>query len=235
MVVPRPHINSQVYVDFDGTMMLTDTTDFLFERFALPEWRAVEEQWAAGLIGSRECMARQVDLLRATPEQIAGAVDELEMDPGCGRFLATCDALGFGAIVVSDGLDVVIQAVLRKHDIDVPFFANRLVQVGADRWRLEFPNARPSCDVAAGHCKCARIEEFPGKAAIVVGDGRSDFCIASRAQLVLAKSKLVEECRKVGRPHFAFRELDEAADLLEGWFKARSTTDREMGCVPLEA
>ena len=93
-------INNQVYVDFDGTMMPIDTTDFLFERFALPEWRAVEEQWAAGLIGSRECMARQVDLLRATPEQIAGAVDELEMDPGCGRFLATCEALGFGAIVV---------------------------------------------------------------------------------------------------------------------------------------
>ena len=63
-------MNSHVYIDFDGTIMKCDTTDFLFERFALPEWRAVEEAWAAGNIGSRECMATQVGLLRATPDDL---------------------------------------------------------------------------------------------------------------------------------------------------------------------
>ena len=57
-----------VFVDFDGTIVPCDATDFLFERFALPEWRDVERDWQAGKIGSRECMTRQVDLLRATPE-----------------------------------------------------------------------------------------------------------------------------------------------------------------------
>jgi hypothetical protein len=32
----------------------------------IPSWRDVEEEWQAGEIGSRECMTRQVSLLRAT-------------------------------------------------------------------------------------------------------------------------------------------------------------------------
>ena len=37
---------------------------------------------------------------------------------------------------------------------------------------------------------------------IVVGDGRSDFCIAERAQLVLAKGQLAAHCRAKDLPHW---------------------------------
>lgn len=228
-------MNTQVYVDFDGTIMTSDTTDFLLERFALPEWHAVEDEWAAGRIGSRECMARQVDLIRATPEALDAAVAELEMDAGFPGFLAVCEALGVGATIVSDGLDRVIEATLRRHKVDVPFFANRLVPTGGDRWRLEFPNARSDCAVGAGHCKCAHPDGRPGWLSIVVGDGRSDFCIARRADLVLAKSKLIEECQKSGMPHFAFRSFDEATEHLKGWPRVSSNTGHVDACLPLEA
>jgi len=38
------------------------------ERFADPVWREVEAAWQGGRISSRECMARQMTLLRVTPE-----------------------------------------------------------------------------------------------------------------------------------------------------------------------
>jgi 2-hydroxy-3-keto-5-methylthiopentenyl-1-phosphate phosphatase len=60
----------RVFVDFDGTISLEDTTDVILERFADPEWRKVESEWLAGVIGSRECLARQIDLVRATPEEL---------------------------------------------------------------------------------------------------------------------------------------------------------------------
>jgi 2-hydroxy-3-keto-5-methylthiopentenyl-1-phosphate phosphatase len=44
----------RVFVDFDGTISLEDTTDVILERFADPEWRKVEAEWLAGIIGSRE-------------------------------------------------------------------------------------------------------------------------------------------------------------------------------------
>lgn len=228
-------MSSHVYVDFDGTIMRCDTTDFLFERFALPEWRAIEEEWAAGRIGSRECMARQVALLRATRGQLDEAVASLQIDPGFAGFLACCRKLGLGVTVVSDGLDLVIATTLARHGLDVAYFANRLVSAGGDRWRLEFPHARPTCAAGSGHCKCARTEAHADKLSVVVGDGRSDFCIAGRADLVLAKAKLIEECQAAGIPHLPFRGFDEATELLEGWLHAGPDQQQGAVRVPLEA
>ena len=226
--------------------MTCDTTDFLFERFALPAWHDVEEEWASGRIGSRECMARQVGLLRATPAQIAAAVAELTMDAGFAGFLAVCRRHGLPTMVVSDGLDIVIEATLARHGLDVPFRANHLVHAGADRWRLEFPYARAACASGAGHCKCASAEEADDCLKIVVGDGRSDFCVAGRADLVLAKSKLIDECLSAGIPHLPFSGFDEATALLEGWLAATPSTvlsrrimpgscERRTRCSPADA
>ena len=228
-------MNCHVYVDFDGTIMSCDTTDFLFERFALPEWRGVEEEWAAGRIGSRVCMARQVDLLRATPEQISAAIAEIDIDPGFASFLGTCADAGIGTTIVSDGLDFVIDATLRRYGLSCAFFANRLISNGRDRWRLEFPHAREACEARAGHCKCARTQAHQGQLKVVVGDGRSDFCIAGRADLVLAKSKLLEACRAAGTPHLPFADFFEVSALLEGWLGAGPVPHDGAMRVPLPA
>lgn len=235
MLISKDRSSCQAYVDFDGTIMVRDTTDFLLERFALPEWHAVEDEWAAGKIGSRECMARQIELLRVTPEELEAAVDTLEIDPGFEGFLKMCRRNHVGVVIVSDGLDFVIKSVLRKHRLDVPFFANRLVSTGRNRWRLEFPNSRPDCAAKAGHCKCGRTESYAGAASVVVGDGRSDFCIAGKADLVLAKSKLLDECRKSGMPHLAFGKFDEASELLQGWLSVRQLTGHKAAQVPVQA
>lgn len=223
-----------VYVDFDGTIMPCDTTDYLFERFALPEWHSIEDEWAAGSIGSRECMERQVGLLRASRADLVSAVEALPIDPGFPRFLAACTAHGLGMTIVSDGLDLVIETVLRRHGLAVPFFANRLVETVPGRWRLEFPHASAKCAVGAGHCKCARTAEHGDHFSVVVGDGRSDFCIAGRADLVIATSKLLEECQATGTPHLPFHDFDEVRELLMGWLAAGSN-QRHPVPVPLEA
>jgi 2-hydroxy-3-keto-5-methylthiopentenyl-1-phosphate phosphatase len=57
----------QVYVDFDGTIAPSDPTDRVFERFCAPPWRRLERACQQGRLGARATMARQVDLLRATP------------------------------------------------------------------------------------------------------------------------------------------------------------------------
>ena len=57
-----------VYVDFDGTIAPSDPTDTVFERFCDPSWRTIEREWQEGRRTARDCMAQQVDLLRATPE-----------------------------------------------------------------------------------------------------------------------------------------------------------------------
>ena len=52
-------------VDFDGTLSVLDTVDSMLERFADPEWKAVEEEWLDGKITAVECMQKQLRMVRA--------------------------------------------------------------------------------------------------------------------------------------------------------------------------
>lgn len=213
----RARVKCHVFVDFDGTIAPCDATDMLFERFADPSWREVEEEWQAGRIGSRECMTRQVSLLRATPQEMVAAAEQVGVDRGFTTFVRECARNGFGMTVVSDGFDFVIATVLRKAGLDVPFYANHLEPVGEDRWRVTFPSARSDCRALAGNCKCSFTEPHSKSVKVVVGDGRSDFCIAGRADLVFAKRKLLELCRSNGTTHVPFEDFFDVSAQLGAW------------------
>ncbi|WP_158280097.1 HAD-IB family phosphatase [Azospirillum sp. TSH100] len=211
-----------LFIDFDGTISREDTTDLILQRFADPAWEAVEEAWARGEIGSRDCMARQVALLRALPADLDGFAGGIEVDPDFPAFMALCRRHGIAVTVLSDGLDRVARSVLRRLEFDVPVLSNRLRWQGDDRWQLEFPHARPDCASAAGNCKCSRFSVPPGKAAdgrvaALIGDGRSDFCAAEQADAVFAKGKLAHHCRETGIPHTAFSGFGDLAPRFEDW------------------
>jgi 2,3-diketo-5-methylthio-1-phosphopentane phosphatase len=214
-------VKCRVLVDFDGTIAPIDTTDLLLERFARPAWRAIEDEWKAGRIGSRECLIRQIDLVRATPAELDAFIGAVEIDSGFARFVKLVQRLGHAVAVVSDGLDRTIRGVLERCAIDVPFFANHLQWRGADRWRLTFPHAKGDCASLSGNCKCAFAEGRPREVGILVGDGRSDFCLAGRVDLVLAKNTLLQHCRSAGLPHIAFDDFDHATALLAHWLEER--------------
>jgi 2,3-diketo-5-methylthio-1-phosphopentane phosphatase len=207
----------RVLVDFDGTIAAVDTTDALLERFADPKWHDVEDDWKAGRIGSRECMLRQIDLVRATPAEMDAFVAELQIDQAFPAFVALCRSRGLGIAVVSDGLDRTVGAVLQRHGLDLPYFANRLDYAGDNRWRLGFPYSRGDCRTLAGNCKCGLAEARPGTIRIVVGDGRSDFCVAEQAELVLAKDTLQRHATNSGLAHIPIRSFADATPLLSAW------------------
>ena len=212
-----PRLKCHVFIDFDGTIVPRDATDFLLERFAFPAWRDVEEEWRAGRIGSRECMTRQVALLRVTQHRLEQAIAELAIDRGFASFVRQCRRRGIGMTVVSDGFDIVIDQVLRTAGLSLPFFANRLIAAGQDRWRVTFPSARSDCRALAGNCKCAFTEPYATSLKVVIGDGRSDHCVAQRADVVFAKAELLALCRSSSTPHFAFADFYEVGEQLAAW------------------
>src|SRR5262249_2194426 len=154
VIVSRPRVKCHVFVDFDGTIASLDTTDSLLERFAAPEWRLIEDDWKAGLIGSRECLVRQIDLVRATPGELDDFIETIEIDPGFASFVDLCIDAGHDVTVVSDGLDRTVEAVLKRHDLDLDFYANHLEWRGRDGWRLGFPHAGGAWEGLSGNCKC---------------------------------------------------------------------------------
>ncbi len=178
-------------------------------------------------MGSRECMVRQIDLVRATPAEMDAFIRTVDIDRHFRSFVDLFRRLGHTLVVVSDGLDRTIRTVLDRNDINVPYFANHLQWRGDDRWRLTFPHARSDCAALSGNCKCSFAEGRPSELNILIGDGRSDFCLAGRADLVLAKSSLLKHCRNTSLPHIAFENFSEATKLLAGWLEERGTVVRD--------
>jgi 2,3-diketo-5-methylthio-1-phosphopentane phosphatase len=214
-------VKCHVFVDFDGTIAPIDTTDLLLERFAAPAWRDIEDDWKAGRIGSRECLVRQIDLVRATPAELDAFIADIAIDAAFPGFVALCREHGHAVTVLSDGIDRTVSTVLRRHRLQLDSYANHLEWRGADRWRLTFPHARSDCRSLSGNCKCKFTEGRPRELRIVVGDGRSDFCLAGRADLVLAKSALLRHCAGSDLPYLAFTNFEDAGQLLAAWLDER--------------
>ena len=118
----------QIFSDFDGTITIGDATDIVLDRFADPAWRLVEEEWQSGSIGSQECLARQIALMRCSPAEFDAAVDEIEIDPFFPRFVKFCRSRQRPLTIVSDGLDRVVFGLLRKAGLSpMRVYANRLI------------------------------------------------------------------------------------------------------------
>lgn len=206
----------RVLVDFDGTVTLDDLTNAILDRFARPSWRAIEAEWEAGLIGSQECMARQVALIRAGTDELDALVAAAPVDPHFGRFVAACRQRGVPVSIVSDGLDRVVGSVLRRIGLhDLPVHANHLAFVGDGRWHLIFPYARDGCRARMGTCKCAAVPTSRRTATILIGDGRSDLCAAASADHVFAKKQLLALCLERTIAHRPFTTFEDATTLLE--------------------
>ena len=192
--------------DFDGTLTLNDTVDAILEAFAEPEWTEVEAEWAAGRIGSRDCLRRQTALLRVTQQDLTAFIDDIAVDADAAGFFADCGRLGLPVQVVSDGFDWVVRRVLARIGVrHTPIIANHLTAVGEDRWLLQFPHSAPQC--GSGVCKCAVVKS--ARNVVHIGDGRSDACVADVADLVFAKGWLLEQRQQRGLPAIGFENFAE--------------------------
>lgn len=219
---------SHVFVDFDGTITESDSTDLLLEQFADPAWRSVEEDWVAGKIGSRECITRQVALIRISVRTLDAFADSLRTDPDFPDFVKFCRRRRVPVTIVSDGLDIIIQRVLGRLKLDVPYVANRMKPVAADRWMLEFPSAKGDCTALAGTCKCAVLRGGKTARHFLIGDGRSDHCAATEADFVLARGGLLKFCADRDLPHVPFRSFHDAIALVGELIDVTARVDEEF-------
>jgi 2-hydroxy-3-keto-5-methylthiopentenyl-1-phosphate phosphatase len=211
IVTNRLHI----LCDFDGTVTVRDTVDVLLSELAEPEWEAIEEEWVQGKIGSRECMERQVALIRGGWTAMQRVLDSVEFEPDFVSFVSWCRSKGFPITVVSDGIDRAIRYLFDRRGVIVDaVYANHLVEASDGSFRLLFSQSNRKTGCQSGVCKC-RIAGNVSVQTVVIGDGRSDFCWAKEADFLFAKSKLADHCRVEHIPFSPFENFTSIAKSLE--------------------
>jgi 2-hydroxy-3-keto-5-methylthiopentenyl-1-phosphate phosphatase len=209
----------RIVCDFDGTITLKDTTDAVLGALADPAWEAVEADWRTGRISAARCMRRQIALLRADDAAVDAVLDAQVLDPGFTAFVAWCEARGLPVCIVSDGVDYFIRRILARHGLErLPVVSNVLAGA-APRRTLRQPWRREGCAAGSGVCKCAAAAA-DDRRLVFIGDGRSDFCLSGRADILFAKGELAAYAAGRDRPFHPFETFHDVTASLEALLAA---------------
>jgi 2,3-diketo-5-methylthio-1-phosphopentane phosphatase len=228
-----------LFLDFDGTISERDAIDAILEEFADERWIGVEEEWRSGRIGSRECLARQIEFVRAAPRKLDALIESIKIDEGFGTLLEACARLDVSANIISDGFDYCIRRILagvsephaKKLLRGVRVYSSHLAHAGGGRWQAEFPYFPRACTHGCATCKPTVMNRLNPREAmsVFVGDGLSDRYAAQEADLIFAKKSLSRFCREQGIAYTVYESLNDVAMRLEEIVREPLTISRETG------
>ncbi len=108
-----------VLCDFDGTITVQDTAEWILDKHATGDWRALDDCYVRGKISLLDCMREQFSLVRTERSAILEELDrDIEVREGFPEMVALCQRYGVKVQVVSAGLDFVIHHFLNRLGVD---------------------------------------------------------------------------------------------------------------------
>lgn len=192
-------------VDFDGTVTKKDTVYIMVEKFAKEGWQYYNELWEKGEMSTEECAIETLKLMEVSEEELFKFIMEnVEIDDHFLEFLGVTKEKGYEVVIVSDGYDFIIEAVMKKYNLKLPYYSNKMWFEGG-KIKVAFPYKDKECD-KCGMCKLNILKEYrkKGYSVAFVGDGYSDFCVVEHADEVFAKDVLADYCEEKGIKYFRF-------------------------------
>jgi 2-hydroxy-3-keto-5-methylthiopentenyl-1-phosphate phosphatase len=209
-----------VVCDFDGTATIDDLADALSIAYiGEGRWRDANDRFHRGEIPFVTLLHEIFGPIGATPAEVrAFAHRHARFRPGFERLVRACREGGHPFVIASGGLDIYIRPALEllPHDVShgLEVRANRAEHV-AGGLALQFPwQHAPGACGQCGSCKGAIVKELQarGHRVIAVGDGNADRCMAGVADVLFARGRLLEWCRREG---FACEEFDALDPVVE--------------------
>lgn len=208
-----------IFCDFDGTITTEDTIDKLLSSYATPKWLDIEEQWEKGIIGSKECLRRQIDCINNfSSDMLNDFIMNCKIDEQFIQFYATTKNNNIEFCIISDGFDALIKGILRKYKLnDIKIYSNSLL-IENQKLKTLFPASKIECEARSGLCKCSVLKERgKNKKIVYIGDGRSDMCAAKHADILYAKGKLASFAKEQGINHVEFRRFNDILADIKIW------------------
>lgn len=207
----------EVYIDFDNTITTVDVLDEIIQNFSIDdEWREVEQQWTDGIIGSRECLERQLAKVRIEAGELDAYLSSVHIDPGYIELVQDLRSRSVEAMILSDSFTYFINRILEANYAPVlPIRANEISHMG-NQLLPHFPFANAICSTAA-NCKTSHLlkrDRASGTQKIYIGDGRSDICPAQFCEILFAKDSLYRYYAEVRPRLFQFETLSNVQNQL---------------------
>ncbi len=207
-----------IQCDFDGTITEQDVSFLLLDNFADPSWRNLLKDYTEGRISVGAFNTRAFAMIKADKPTLLNFVlnsDKIKIRPGFPELLSYCSQNGVELVIVSNGQDFYIDAILAKLGINhLKAFAarSRFTPQG-----IEVNYIGPDGRILEDNFKEAYTRLFldRGYRVIYVGNGASDIYPARRAHHVFATGDLLKQCQQEGLPCTPFNDLNDVASGLK--------------------
>lgn len=186
-----------VQCDFDGTVTEEDASFFLLDAFAQGDWRRLLREYKEHRISVGEFNTKAFAMVKDDKARLLEVLkDKVKVRTGLHELVNYCLKKGFRFVIVSNGLDFYIKAVLKDlglenievHAAQASFYPEgmKVQYVGPDGERLE------------DGFKEAYIKSFLklGYRVIYMGNGDSDVAPVKYAHHVFATGELLAYCRE---------------------------------------
>lgn len=205
-----------VQCDFDGTITEEDASFFLLDAFAQGEWRRLLREYKEHRISVGHFNTAAFAMVKADRHALLEALkDKVKMRSGLRELVDYCLAKDFRFVIVSNGLDFYINAVLRDVGLENLEVHAARTSFHAQGMKVQYvgPDGKPLED----GFKEAYIRSFLGLGytVIYVGNGDSDVAPAKHAHHVLATGELLSHCRENNLNCRSFESFIDAIGHLE--------------------
>lgn len=202
--------------DFDGTITREDQSFLILDEFADGDWRQYLEEYRAGRISVGEFNTLVFAMVRADEAALLNFLrGKVRLRPGLGELVSYCREQGYEYVIVSNGLDFYIRAILSDAGLDGVAFhaATTRFQPGG----LDVQYIGPGGKILAKGFKNEYLASFraAGNRVVYLGDGLSDIFPARLAVHTFACRELLPLCQKEGLPCTPFEDLLEVRRGLE--------------------
>jgi 2-hydroxy-3-keto-5-methylthiopentenyl-1-phosphate phosphatase len=205
-----------IQCDFDGTITEEDISFMLLDVFAQGDWREWLEHYKEHKITVGEFNTRAFAMVKASKAELLKVTrDKVRLRAGLPELVSYCRSRGFRFVIVSNGLDFYIAAILQDAGLgDIEVHA---AKTWFYRHGLKVQYIGPDSTPLASNFKEAYTKVFlkQDHRLIYVGNGPSDVAPALHAHHVFARDGMLDGCREIGLKCTPFNDLNDIVRSLE--------------------
>jgi len=208
-----------VFCDFDGTITQKDTFIDVANRLVPEVWGPLQAQLYASEITLHEAVSQMVAAIGSEhyPSIVAGA-KSYALRPGFGEFVRFLKGEAIPLVVVSGGLQDVVESALEAHRGGITNIHAAQIDDSADYLRIHCEYESKTEIVAKAKVMQQYVPEGGALDAVLIGDSLTDFELALQVPLVFARDRLAQYLRERDRAYIPWEDFsDVQAYLAQRW------------------
>lgn len=205
-----------VQCDFDGTITEEDMGFLLLDSFATEDWRQLLTEYREDKISVGYFNMKAFTMIRADRQTLLEFVkNEVGIRAGFHELLDCCRRKGFRFVIVSNGLDFYIEAILG--DIGVDNIEVLAAQTHFGPKGIEVKYIGPEDNQIQDGFKEAYTRSFlsRGYRVVYIGNGASDTLPSRQAHHIFATGELLTYCQQTNLNCTPFVDLNDVVSGLE--------------------